>query len=136
MKFYNETNYSDDLMEKVIDYAIDQLDGLNYDGVSVYGCDLHNEVFNTDYVTIGTYQATEELAENLHDVFEALKQCNDEIGEQYPDITNPERLLNLLYYMAGQELFNTIEFINEKWDDELNQEDIQKIIEELQALNN
>ena len=33
------------------------------DGYSGYYCDLHNEVFNTDYYIIGTYQAKEALKE-------------------------------------------------------------------------
>jgi len=32
-------------------------------GYSGYYCDLHNEVFNTDYYIIGTYRAKEALNE-------------------------------------------------------------------------
>ncbi len=40
--------------EEIRQHAIDQLnDGV---GDNVYGCDLHNELFNTDYYIVGTYE--------------------------------------------------------------------------------
>ena len=33
------------------------------DGYSGYYCDLHNEIFNTDYYIIGTYEAKKALEE-------------------------------------------------------------------------
>ena len=54
----------------------------------------------------------------------------------YPHITDPERLLNLVYYMAGQEVFNDLEIFNddEKWNGEITNKDIEIIIEELKAM--
>lgn len=44
------------------------------DGFEGYYCDLHHEVFNTDYYISGTYRAKEALTE--YGVFEA-----EELGE-------------------------------------------------------
>ena len=72
---------------------------------SGYYCDLHNEVFNTDYYIIGTYQAKEALKE--FDVFEAIEKVmnyeKDNFGEIYTDIADPEKLVNMLYYIIGDE---------------------------------
>ena len=63
----------------------------NYAG---YYCDLHHEVFNTDYYIIGTYRAKEALKE--YDVFEAIDKVltyeKDNFGEVYTDLSNPEKL--------------------------------------------
>ena len=58
------------------------------DGYTGYYCDLHNEVFNTDYYIIGTYEAKEALKE--YDVFEALEKVQtyekDNFGEIYTEV--------------------------------------------------
>lgn len=106
-----------------------------YDG---YYCDLHNEVFNTDYYIIGTYQAKEALKE--YDVFEALELVQnyemDNFGEVNTELNNPEKLINMLYYIIGDEviseMFDIIEdFGNKWWDEEADEETNKFIIEEL-----
>jgi hypothetical protein len=92
------------------------------DGYSGYYCDLHNEVFNTDYYIIGTYRAKEALKE--YDVFEALEKVQtyekDNFGEVTTDLSNPEKLINMLYYIIGEEvLFEMMDGI-EAWDDNWN----------------
>ncbi len=54
------------MKEEAIEAIIEALEN-GFDG---YYCDLHNEVFNTDYYIIGTYKAKEALRE--YDVFEAI----------------------------------------------------------------
>ena len=129
----NNTDYTNDFIETVKDYILTKLDEFNYEGFTIYGCDLHNEIFNTDYVTIGTYQAKEELGEIVHDVFTALETYQEEFGEGYRDIGDPERVLNLVYYMAGSEVMNNIEFLNsdDKWNSIIDYNDIKIIMEEL-----
>ncbi len=92
------------------------------DGYSGYYCDLHNEVFNTDYYIIGTHQAKEALCE--YDVFEALEKVQtyekNNFGEIYTDLSDPEGLINVLYYIIGEEvLFEMMDGI-EAWDDNWN----------------
>ena len=91
------------------------------DGYDGYYCDLHHEVFNTDYYIIGTYQAREAL--NEYDVFEALEKVQtyekDNFGEIYTDLSNPEKLVNMLYYIIGEEvlyeMMDGIEAWEENW---------------------
>ena len=92
------------------------------DGYSGYYCDLHNEVFNTDYYIIGTYQAKEALKE--YDVFDALEKVQqyekDNYGEIYTDLSNPEKLVNMLYCIIGEEvLFDMMDGVK-AWEDNWN----------------
>jgi len=91
------------------------------DGYSGYYCDLHNEVFNTDYYIIGTYKAKQALTE--YDVWDAIEKVQtyekDNFGEVYTDLSNPEKLINMLYYIIGEEVLNEmmdgVEVWNENW---------------------
>lgn len=108
-------------------------------GYSGYYCDLHNEVFNTDYYIIGTYQAKKAL--NEYDVFEAIEVVQDyeksNFGEIYTDISNPEKLVNMLYYIIGEEvIFEVDEVIDEFWNEEANEENNKIIIEALKEKYN
>jgi hypothetical protein len=92
------------------------------DGYSGYYCELHNEVFNSDYYIIGTYQAKEALEE--YDVFDAIEKVQtyekDNFGEAYTDLSDPEKLVNMLYYIIGEEvLFEMMDGI-EEWEDNWN----------------
>jgi len=92
------------------------------DGYTGYYCDLHHEVFNTDYYIIGTYKAKEAL--NEYDVFEAIEKVQtyekDNFGEVYTDLSDPEKVVNMLYYIIGEEvLYEMVEDI-EAWDDNWN----------------
>lgn len=91
------------------------------DGYSGYYCDLHNEVFNTNYYIIGTAEAKEALKE--YDVFNAIEKVQEyekfTFGEVTTDISDPEKLANMLYYIIGDdaiaEMYNIKEF-NDNWD--------------------
>ena len=99
------------------------------DGYSDYYCDLHNEVFNTDYYILGTYEAQEALRE--YEVFDAIELVQNyernNFGEIYTDLSNPEKLINMVYYVIGGEIISEmydIEAFNDNWnncaDDETN----------------
>jgi len=95
-------------------------------GYSGYYCDLHNEVFNTDYYIIGIHQAKEALKE--YDVFEAIEKVQtyekENFGEIYTDLSDPEKLVNMLYYIIGEEvLYEMMEGVDEFHDNWNNQAD-------------
>ncbi len=95
-------------------------------GYNGYYCDLHNEVFNTDYYIIGIHQAKEALKE--YDVFEAIEKVQtyekDNFGEIYTDLSDPEKLVNMLYYIIGEEvLYEMMEGVDEFHDNWNNQAD-------------
>jgi hypothetical protein len=91
-------------------------------GYSGYYCDLHHEVFNTDYYIIGTYRAKEALKE--YDIWEAIEKVQayekDNFGEVYTDLSNPEKLINMLYYIIGEEVLNEMMDGIEAWEDNWN----------------
>ena len=78
-------------------------------GYTGYYCDLHNEAFNTEYYIIGTFEAKQVLTE--YDVFEAIELVQEyektNFGEIYTNISDPEHLLNMVFYIIGEET-NTI----------------------------
>lgn len=80
-------------------------------GYTGYMDDLHNEVFNTGYYIIGTYQAKQALTE--YGVFDAIDRVQtwerDNLGELYTDVSDPEKLANMLYYIIGEEIINDLE---------------------------
>jgi GDP-D-mannose dehydratase len=107
------------------------------DGYDGYYCDLHNEVFNTDYYIIGTYRAKEALKE--YDVFEAIEKVQtyekDNFGEIYTDMSDPEKLINMLYYIIGEEvlyeMMDGIEAWDENWNNQADEETNAAILAEL-----
>lgn len=76
------------------------------DGYTGFYCDLHDEVFNTDDYIIGTYHAKEALKD--YDVFKAIEKVQtyekDNFGEVYTDLSDPKKLINMLYYIIGEEV--------------------------------
>lgn len=103
---------------------------------SGYYCELHNDVFNTGYYIIGTTDAKRAL--NLYDVFKALGLVNtyerDNFGEVLTDTSDPEKLVNMLYYIIGeeanQELQGKSKTFNENWNEQADDETNQLIIDE------
>ena len=101
-----------------------------------YGCDLHSEVFNTDYYIIGTAKAKEAL--ESYGVFDVLNKVQTyeiyEFGEVTTDLSDPEKLANMFYYIESEEYLYSLEgeisdIINEYWGDELEEKAIKKLIE-------
>ncbi len=107
------------------------------DGYTGYYCDLHDEVFNTDYYIIGTYQAKKALEE--YDIFEAIERVQtyekENFGEVYTDLSDPEKLINMLFYIIGEEVLCEMlehsETLNENWDHQADEETNAEILEEL-----
>lgn len=98
------------------------------DGYSGYYCDLHNEVFNTDYYITGTREAKEALTE--YDVFNAIDKVStyeqDNFGEVNTNLTDPEKLINMLYYIIGEEtlceMMDGIDAWDGNWNNEADEE--------------
>lgn len=106
-------------------------------GFDDYYSDLHHEVFNTDYYIIGTYKAKEALKE--YDVWEAIEKVQtyekNNFGEVYTDLSNPEKLVNMLYYIIGEEvlfeMMNDSKTLRENWDYQADEETNTEILKEL-----
>ena len=133
MMYYNK-KYAE-MKKEAIEAIIEALEN-GYDG---YYCDLHNEVFNTDYYIIGTYEAKEALRE--YDVFEAIELVQtyekENFGEVYTELSNPEKLINMVYYVIGSEIISdmySIEAFEECWNEEADEETNAEIVEAMKKL--
>ena len=74
-------------------------------GLSNWTEDLHHNCFNTDYYIIGTYQAKEWLGNKTFDVINFIKDYEqDNFGEVYTDLSDPERVVNMYVYIIGEEI--------------------------------
>jgi hypothetical protein len=119
--------------KQILEHAID---GLKDKGLGVLGCDLHNTLFNEDYFIIGYYNAEQFLNGCEDGIFGAINIIKeyeqDNFGEVSTDLSSSEKVANMYAYIKGEELLNESDHLRERWDDELSQEDIDKIIEELE----
>lgn len=109
------------------------------DGFSGYYCDMHNEVFNTDYYIIGTAAAKKALEE--YGVFEAIEVVEDyeksNFGEVYTELHNPEKLVNMLYYIIGEEVVSEMYAIpefNDNWNGCADHETNMAIVEAMKEM--
>ena len=130
MMNYNEKHNS--MKAEAVADIIDTLEN----GYSGYYCDLHNEVFNTDYYIIGTYEAKKALEE--YGVFEVIELVQEyeknNFSEVYTELSNPEKLVNMLYYIIGEEVISEmydISEFNDNWDSYADDETNTAIIEAL-----
>jgi hypothetical protein len=106
-------------------------------GFDDYYSDLHHEVFNTNYYIIGTREAKEALEE--YGVWDAISKVQeyekDNFGEVYTDLSNPEKLINMLYYIIGEEvlfeMMDGIEAWEENWNNQADEETNNEILKEL-----
>lgn len=107
------------------------------DGYRGYYGDLHDEVFNTDYYIVGTYEAKEALKE--YDVFKALEKVQtyekDNFREVYTDLSNPEKLVNMLYYIIGEEvlyeMMDGVKAWSDNWNNRADEETNAAILKEV-----
>lgn len=117
--------------------AREQIIEILQDGYDGYYSDLHNEVFNTDYYIIGTYKAKKALED--YGVFNAIEKVQeyekDTFGEIYTDLSNPEDLINVLYYIIGEdvlyEMMDGIEAWEDNWNNKATEETNAAILKEV-----
>lgn len=127
----------EEMKQEAIEDIMERLE--NYNG---YYCDLHNEVFNTDYYIIGTYQAEKEL--EAYGVFEAIRLVQryemEQFGEVYTDLSEPEKLINMVYYIIGDEVIGemaeAIPEFDDNWNNVADDETNEAVIEGMKKLYN
>ena len=96
-------HYAIDRIKELKEYDIESFNQLVKDG------DLHNEIFNTDYYIIGTYEAKQWLSDKVFDVIDCIKEYEqDNFGEVTTDLGNPESVVNMYVYIIGEELLNDL----------------------------
>lgn len=108
-----------------------------YDG---YGSDLHHEVFNTDYYIMGTYEAEQALEQygTFDAIGEVVEYEESEFGQRKTDVTQPEKVANMLYYMKGNEAISKLmegsELLNELWNEQLDEESCKQIVKDIDIM--
>jgi len=106
-------------------------------GFDEYYCDLHHRVFNTDYYIVEVYEAKKALLE--YDVWEAIDKVQtyekDMFGEVFTDLSDPVKVINLLFYIIGEEtiweMLDKSKTWNENWNNLADEETNAKILKEL-----
>ena len=116
---------------KIRNLIKDEIKDMIMDYKDVYGSDLAYEMYNNDYYIIGTYKAKQFLKEYFDDMTECLEQYQEEFGETYPDITNPEKVATLLTLFVAQDVLYESKTLDKCWNDRLEESDLKRIAEEL-----
>lgn len=126
------SNFEFKTLQELALHAIEKLkDGI---GSSSYGCDLHHELFNTDYYIIGYYEAEQWLINNTG-VFNGISIVqeyeNSNFGSVNTDLSSSEKIANMLAYIGGEEILSESKTLSDNWDSYLTDENISDIIAEL-----
>ena len=112
--------------EEIVEMIIDRIDNLT----DQYVCDLHNEIFNTDYFIIGTHKAKLWLNDN-YGSFDAIGRVQeyeqDNFGQVTTDLSDPEKVVNMLVYILGEEIMYDCPVFMDNWDDTLTPKMVKKI---------
>jgi hypothetical protein len=121
------------LIQEVKETAIDYLK--DNECMNTYGCDLHNEIFNTTYFCNSERDAKNYL--ESYGVFEAIKEVTEyekfNFGEVTTDISNPLKLINMLVYIKGEEiLYKSNTLTDDYWNQYVPSEKYKNIIEEIE----
>lgn len=105
------------------------------DGYDSYLCDLHNEVFNTNYYIVGRQEAIDALDE--YGCFTAIREVQeyeqDNFGEVNTDLSDPEKVVNMLYYIVGEEVLDELmeadrETCDNLWNEKLSENECKVLI--------
>lgn len=74
--------------------------------------DLHFHLFNEDYYIIGTYQAKQWLGDKVFHAIETIREYEqDNFGEVNTDFSDPEKVVNMYAYIAGEYLMQEMDLI-------------------------
>jgi hypothetical protein len=92
-------------VQEIKDYIVGRLS--DFEGTECE--ELHNNLFNTDYYIIGSYQA-EQWLNGI--VFDAMREIvdyeQDNFGSVKTDLSNAEAVVNMFTYILGEEVLNTL----------------------------
>lgn len=106
------------------------------DKEGVYGCDLHNELFNSSEEYIYYADAEKDLEEvgSWTCIDKVISYHNDNYGEFKPNSIDPCYFANMMVYIIGEGLLqNSDHLIDECWNREMTEEDLAIIEDELQS---
>lgn len=113
-------------VKEAVEAIIDAIE----EGRTDYIEDLHHVTFNEGYYIIGTHEAKEALEQ--YGVFNAIEEIQqyekDNFGEILTDLSEPEKIANMLWYITGGNVVNDFVYYDY---DLTNKEDQETLIKEL-----
>ena len=122
------TNF-ESLREEARAHILEALE--DYEG---YACDFHDEAFNTDYYECDTKEAIDKLEElGVFNAIQTVKEYEqDNFGVINTDFSNPCSVLNMLWYIVGEEelysMFEDCEEWDEFWNEEIGETETKVLI--------
>lgn len=128
----------DEATKKVIQYGIDQLKEMYANKEGVEATELHNRLYNQDYFIIGTWDAKNFCNQYYGGALDAVAKIveyeKDNFGEVTTDLSDAEKVANMLAYILGEEALNNSDMLQHEWDNgELIYDELLTIAEELEA---
>ena len=109
MAYYDDLTYKRDEIKKYLNDRVKELKEYSKDGYNalVRNGELHNEIFNTDYYIIGTYEANEWLGDHAFEIIGIVKEYEeDNFGEVTTDLSDSTKVVNMYVYIVGEDLIN------------------------------
>jgi len=109
MAYYDDLTYKRDEIKEYLDERIDEMKEYDIKNLKqlIKDGEIHNEIFNTDYYIIGTYEAKKWLGDQAFDVIGIIKEYEeDNFGEVTTELDNPEKVVNMYAYIVGEDLIN------------------------------
>ncbi len=97
------------------------------------GSELHNKFLNNDYFIIGTWKAKQWLGEELCEAVQTIQEYEQEnFGEAYTDLSDPEKIANMLSYILGNEILNDSAALQLRWNSPVNKNTLEIMIKEVE----
>lgn len=131
------TKQRKDVKEYILDQLKEKQNWLTQKEDSLYydfeGCEVPDLLLNEDYFIIGIYEAKQWLGEELFEAIETITEYEkDNFGEAYTNLTDPEKIANMLSYILGNEILSNSEALNFRWNSPVNKHTVDLIIKELE----
>tara|TARA_R110002020_G_scaffold448029_1_gene660657 strand:+ start:1249 stop:1596 length:348 start_codon:yes stop_codon:yes gene_type:complete len=99
-----ETHYKIDEIKQYFNDSLEDYDKETLDKL-IRDNELHHEIFSTDYYIIGRHKAVEWLSDRVFEVINIIKEYeNMHFGKVITDFSEPERVVNMYVYIAGENI--------------------------------
>jgi hypothetical protein len=86
--------------------------------IDLFDEELHHNLFNATHYIIGYYNAEQWLKGNTFEVIGIIRQYElDNFGEQYTDLSCPEKVANMFAYILGEEMIAELRDEHEEEDE-------------------
>ena len=115
----------------------DICDKLDYKvGLDNEASDLHHYLCNEDYFIIGTFKARGFLGTHAFECINKIKEYEqDNFGECNTDLSEPEKVVNMLAYIVGEEILSESDALRDAWDSCLDDDTYEEVKQDIASLN-